>query len=279
MTATLYIVATPIGNLADITFRAVDILKKVDYIAAEDTRHSAYLLQHYAIDTPMLAYHEHSGEGQTEKVLALLQQGKNIALISDAGTPLISDPGYRLVRRARQLEMPVVPVPGPSALVAALSASGLATDSFSFHGFLPAREKARRDALELLKSQPSTLIFYEAPHRIAETLADMCVIFGVERMVTLARELTKNYETIRQMRLDEMALWVESDHNQQRGEIVLMVEGASLKGEADVMGEEAKALVCLLIDELPPRQVSKIVALHYRVPKKIVYDYVLGLKK
>lgn len=279
MTATLYIVATPIGNLADITFRAVDILKKVDYIAAEDTRHSAYLLQHYAIATPMLAYHEHSGEGQTEKVLALLQQGKSIALISDAGTPLISDPGYRLVKRARQLEMSVVPVPGPSALVAALSASGLATDSFSFQGFLPAREKARRDALELLKSQPSTLIFYEAPHRIAETLADMCAIFGVERMVTLARELTKNYETIRQMRLDEMALWVESDHNQQRGEIVLMVEGASLKDEADVMGEEAKALVCLLIDELPPRQISKIVALHYRVPKKIVYDYVLGLKK
>lgn len=278
MVATLYIVATPIGNLADMSFRAIDILKSVDYIAAEDTRHSARLMQYYAITTPMLAYHEHSGDSQTEKVLGLLQEGKSVALISDAGTPLISDPGYRLVEKAQTLEYPVVPVPGPSAIIAALCASGLPTDHFSFQGFLPAKKKARVDLLKALSQDSQTLVFYEAPHRILECINDMHEIFGPNRRITLARELTKTFETIKQKSLAEMLQWVQADLDQQRGEIVLIVEGAaSLK--QTVIGSRALALIDLLLEELPPRQVSKIVAGHYAIAKRDVYEYVIGLKK
>ncbi len=278
MTATLYIVATPIGNLDDISYRAVDILKAVDYIAAEDTRHSSRLMQHYSITTPMLAYHEHSGESQTDKVIGLLQQGKNIALISDAGTPLISDPGYRLVKKLQELNLKVVPIPGASALLAALSAAGLPTDHFSFEGFLPARQKARMDVLQSLRDATRTLVFYEAPHRIVDSVNDMYEIFGGERRITLARELTKNFETIKQKSLSEMKGWVAEDQDQQRGEIVLVLEGAKpvLNSEID---SSAAALIELLVNELPPRQVSKIVAEHCSIPKKLVYDYVLSLKK
>lgn len=279
--ATLYIVATPIGNLADITLRAIDILKRVDYIAAEDTRHSLYLMQHYGIGTPMLAYHEHSGEAQTEKLLMLLQQGKSLALISDAGTPLISDPGYPLVREAHRRSIPVVPVPGASALIAILCSSGLPTDRFSFQGFLPAKLKARQDALLALKGRQETLVFYEAPHRIAECLQDMCDVFGGQRLVTIGRELTKSFETIRQYSLADMVGWVNSDSNQQRGEIVLVVEGAkeNLSTDNEVLPEEAVRLIGLLAEAMPPKMMSKVVATHYGLPKKLVYDYVLGLKK
>jgi 16S rRNA (cytidine1402-2'-O)-methyltransferase len=278
MAATLYIVATPIGNLADMSFRAIEILKSVDYIAAEDTRHSAHLLQHYTINTPMLAYHEHSGDSQTEKVLGLLRDGKSVALISDAGTPLISDPGYRLVEKAQKLNMSVVPIPGSSAIIAALSASGLPTDHFSFEGFLPAKQKARRDVLSRLSEKSHTLVFYEAPHRILECIEDMCAIFGLQRRVTLARELTKTFETIKQKSLAEMLQWVQADTDQQRGEIVLIVEGAIQVKQTEI-GVRAEALIKLLQDELPPKQVSKIVAEHYELAKKDVYEYVLDLKK
>jgi 16S rRNA (cytidine1402-2'-O)-methyltransferase len=278
MTATLYIVATPIGNLSDITFRAVELLKTVDYIAVEDTRHSAHLLQHYSITTPMLTYHEHSSEEQAQKLIVLLQQGKHIALISDAGTPLISDPGYHLVKSALEQSISVVPLPGASAVIAALSAAGLPTDSFSFHGFLPAKAKSRRDKLDLLQSQKGTLVFYEAPHRILECLEDMCDIFGEGRVITLARELTKNFETIKQKTLIEMKQWVAADSNQQRGEIVLIVEGdKSVKPKAVIDGR-ARALIELLKSDLAPKQLSKVVAEHYGLPKKVVYDYLLSLK-
>lgn len=278
MAATLYIVATPIGNLDDISYRAVDILKKVDYIAAEDTRHSSRLMQHYAISTPMLAYHEHSGDSQTEKLVGLLQEGKNIALISDAGTPLISDPGYQLVSKVQALDFSVVPIPGASAILAALSAAGLPTDHFSFEGFLPSKQKARVDVLQALSGASRTLVFYEAPHRIADSLGDMCEVFGRDRRITLARELTKNFETIKQKSLGEMKDWVDSDDNQQRGEIVLVLEGEKLQKKNE-MDNSAVALVTLLINELPPKQVSKIVAEYCSIPKKLVYDYVLSLKK
>lgn len=280
MPATLYIVATPIGNLADITLRAIDTLKKVDIIAVEDTRHSAFLLQQYGITTPMVAYHEHSGDGQTDKLFALLEDGKSIALISDAGTPLISDPGYKLVQKIHQMNGLVVPIPGASAVLSALCASGLATDQFTFIGFLPAKSKARQDTLSLLVEKTETLIIYEAPHRILATLADLSLIFGAERRITLARELTKTFETIRQLSMQQMLEWVAADANQQRGEIVLIVEGAPHKLAFDhALSAEVKHLSQQLLSELPPKTISKIVAAHYDVPKKLVYDYVLSLKK
>ena len=275
----LYIVATPIGNLADISLRAIEVLRAVDYIAAEDTRHSAHLMQHYGLNTPMLAYHDHSGEKQTEKLLGFLQEGKSVALISDAGTPLISDPGYPLVKEAHEKGITVIPIPGASAMVAALCASGLATDHFSFCGFLPAKAKARQDILRMLAGRQETLVFYEAPHRIAETLVDMCNILGEDRLITLGRELTKNFETIRQYTLAEMKAWVQGDPNQQRGEIVLLVEGAKVVAMADKISQDAEQLVQLLMEELPPKTASKIVAEYCSLPKKLVYDHILSLKK
>ena len=277
MTPALYIVATPIGNLDDMTQRAIEVLRAVDCIAAEDTRHSARLLQHYAIQTPVKAYHEFGGEGQVENVFRYLAQGKSVALISDAGTPLISDPGYRLVTRAHESGIQVVPVPGASAVTAALSAAGLPTDRFCFEGFLPAKAGARRKSLAALQDEPRTLVFYEAPHRIAASLADMADILGPRR-VTLARELSKTFETIVQKPLDEMCAWVAQDNNQQKGEIVLVLEGAAT-GKQWQLGEDAQRLAVLLATEMPPQKASKLVADYCRVPKKQVYEYLLSLKK
>ena len=278
MSATLYIVSTPIGNLDDISHRAIKVLNQVNLIAAEDTRHSARLLQHYAINTPMQAYHEFGGDAQTETLFRYLAQGKSIALISDAGTPLISDPGYRLVARAHREGVQVVPVPGACALVAALSASGLATDSFCFEGFMPAKSKARRDRLQALIHEDRTLIFYEAPHRVLECLQDMCELLGADRRISLARELTKTYETILQTTLAGMCEWVAADSNQRRGEIVLVVEGARPQ-ERTELDDKARQLVALLLSEMPPRKACKIVADWCGIPKKTVYDYILSLKK
>lgn len=276
MTA-LYIVATPIGNLADMTQRAVDTLNGVDLIAAEDTRHSKRLMQHYSITTPMLAYHEHGGEQQTGKLLELLTSGKSIALISDAGTPLISDPGYRIVNQAYAAGVQVVPIPGVSAMVTALSAAGLATNRFSFEGFLPAKQKARLDILVSLQDESRTMVFYEAPHRILASLQDMFQVFGGERKVTLARELTKSFETIRQLPLTEMVKWVAGDLNQQRGEIVVVVDGVKFEKKTD-LDEEGRRLLEMLADELPPKKASKIAAEFLSVPKKVTYEYLLSLK-
>lgn len=277
MIPVLYIVATPIGNLKDITYRAVEVLSHVDYILVEDKRQSGKLLSHYQIDKPLIAYHEHSDDKQTDRIVTLLQQGMNIALISDAGTPLISDPGYRLLQKLVSLEVKIVPIPGPSALIAAMSSSGLATDRFSFEGFLPAKKQAREKVLELLKGEVRTMVFYEAPHRIVDAVQAMAAVFGDNRQVCLARELTKTFETIRCLPAADLAAWIESDDNQQRGEIVLVVEGAKEQKNQD-LSEQQKKLIALLVDDLPPKKLSKIVAEYAKINKKTAYDYILSLK-
>src|SRR4026209_1682484 len=222
MPGTLYLVATPIGNLADITHRALQVLRDVDLIACEDTRHTHKLLQHYGITTKTVSYHEHNEQQRAAELIGLLKQGSNIAVVSDAGTPSISDPGYRLVRAAIENEVTVVPVPGPSALISALVAAGLPTDEFFFAGFLPARSNARRARLNELRSVPGTLIFYEAPHRLAATLKDAHEILG-EREAVVARELTKLHEEIRRGRLSDLATHYANEEN-PRGEIVVLID-------------------------------------------------------
>ena len=222
MAGILYLVATPIGNLADITHRALQILKDVDLIACEDTRHTHKLLSHYGITTKTISYHEHNEQQRTAQLIDMLQQGSDIAVVSDAGTPSISDPGFRLVRAAIENEIAVVPVPGPSALISALVAAGLPTDEFFFAGFLPARSNARRARLEELRSVPGTLIFYEAPHRLSATLKDAYEILG-EREAVVARELTKVHEEIRRGRLSQLATDY-ADEKDIRGEIVLLID-------------------------------------------------------
>src|SRR5215217_425201 len=222
MPGTLYLVATPIGNLADITHRAIQVLNHVDLIACEDTRHTHKLLQHYAINTKTISYHEHNEQQRETQLIELLKQGSNIAVVSDAGTPSISDPGYRLVRAAIENEVRVVPVPGPSALISALVAAGLPTDEFFFAGFLPPKSNARRARLAELQAVPGTLIFYEAPHRLSATLKDAYEILG-EREAVVARELTKIHEEIRRGRLSSLSAHYANDDN-TRGEIVVLID-------------------------------------------------------
>jgi 16S rRNA (cytidine1402-2'-O)-methyltransferase len=222
MSGTLYLIATPIGNLADITHRALQVLKDVDLIACEDTRHTHKLLQHYGITTKTVSYHEHNEQQRTAQLIAQLKDGSNIAVVSDAGTPSISDPGFRLVRAAIENDVPVVPVPGPSAVISALIAAGLPTDEFFFAGFLPSRSNARRTRLNELRAVPGTLIFYEAPHRLASTLKDAYEILG-EREAVVARELTKLHEEIKRGRLSELSSHFE-DHDKARGEIVVLID-------------------------------------------------------
>ena len=221
MPGTLYLVATPIGNLSDITHRALQVLRDVYLIACEDTRHTQKLLNHYGINTKTISYHEHNEQQRAAQLIDQLKQGSNIAVVSDAGTPAISDPGFRLVRAAIENDVPVVPVPGPSALISALIAGGLPTDEFFFGGFLPARSNARRARLAKLQSVPGTLIFYEAPHRLAATLKDAYEILG-ERDAVVARELTKIHEEIRRGRLSQLSTYYEGE--EPRGEIVLLID-------------------------------------------------------
>lgn len=269
---TLYIVATPIGNLGDMPPRAVEVLQRVSRIAAEDTRHSAGLLRHFAIERPLLSLHEHNERQKTETLLAHLKMGESIALISDAGTPLISDPGYYLVREAHHAGIRVVPIPGPSALIAALSASGLPTDRFCFEGFLPAKSTARRKALEALRDEPRTLAFYESPHRILESLADLVAVLGAERPATLARELTKTFETLRHATLGALHSFVVSDPNQQKGEFVLLVQGAPpSEGE----GGEGRRIAEILVTELPLKQAAALAAAISGEKKNALYKYLL----
>jgi 16S rRNA (cytidine1402-2'-O)-methyltransferase len=273
----LYVVATPIGNLGDMSPRAVEVLQRVGRIAAEDTRHSAGLLRHFAISTPMLSLHEHNERQKSELLLERLRGGESIALISDAGTPLISDPGYVLVREAHRAGIRVVPVPGPSALIAALSASGLATDRFCFEGFLAAKAGPRRRQLEALREESRTLAFYETPHRILDSLADLAAILGAERPAVLARELTKTFETIRHDTLGGLRAWVEGDANQQRGEFVLLVQGAvQQRAELD---PEARRIAALLAAELPLKQAAALAASISGEKKNALYKYLLARKE
>lgn len=274
----LYVVATPIGNLGDMVPRAVETLQTVALIAAEDTRHSSRLLSHFAIKTPCIAYHDHSDDSRVDQLVAKMQAGESVALISDAGTPLVSDPGYRLVRSARQAGIQVVPIPGACAMIAALSAAGLPSDRFAFEGFLPAKQIARCTQLQSLAADSRTLIFYEAPHRILETLQDMVQVFGPEREVVIAREITKTFETIKGDSVAALVDWVAADSNQQRGEIVLLVHGAP-KQENEMLTPEQIHIMKVLLDELPVKQAASIGAKLTGLKKNFLYDWALHQEK
>lgn len=276
-TATLYVVATPIGNLQDMQPRAVEILRKVSLIAAEDSRHSAPLLRHFDITAPVWAYHDHSDQQRTAAIIERLQGGEDVALISDAGTPLISDPGYRLVDAAHQHGIRVCPIPGACAMVAALSASGLPTDRFRFAGFLPAKSQARINVLTEYQKATDTLVFYEAPHRLLDTLRDMQATYGDERVVVLARELTKMFETIRRLPLAEMVAWVASDSNQQRGECVLLLKGVT--EEVSSLTPEAEKAMRVLAEELPLKQAAALAAKITGLKKNALYQWALDTLK
>jgi 16S rRNA (cytidine1402-2'-O)-methyltransferase len=273
----LYVVATPIGNLGDMSRRGVEVLQAVDLIAAEDTRHSQRLLQHFAIATPVMAYHDHSDERALKKIHACLAGGGSVALVSDAGTPLISDPGYRLVRYVQDSGFTVRPVPGACAAIAALSVSGLATDRFLFEGFLPARAGTRANRLAELSRASATLIFYEAPHRVQDCLQAMVDAFGEGREAVLAREVTKTFETIKRASLAELLAFVAADSNQQKGEIVLIVAG--MRGGEQEITTEVAALLLRLVQELPAKRAAAVVADCTGLRKKQLYDYLLGLRE
>jgi 16S rRNA (cytidine1402-2'-O)-methyltransferase len=271
----LYLVATPIGNLGDMTQRAIAVLDQVDFIAAEDTRHSRRLLSHLGIKTKLLAYHEHNEDRITAKLINELETGNSIAVISDAGTPLISDPGYRLVTQAHECDIKVVPVPGVCAAIAALSAAGLATDSFTFEGFPPAKQGTRLHFLEQFAEQRRTMIFYVSCHRIIETLRDMQTVFGADRRVTFARELTKTFETIKRLELSDLINWVEEDENQRKGEIVLVVEGNVADAAENTQLDH---YLSILLAELPVKQTVKLVVKMTGEHKNDVYKRALELK-
>lgn len=271
----LYVVATPIGNLADMVPRAVEILQAVDLIAAEDTRHSAKLMQHYAINTPLVAYHDHSDSAKVDSLVERLLRGDSVALISDAGTPLISDPGYRLVKTAREHGIPVVPIPGPCALIAALSASGLPSDRFAFEGFPPAKAVARGNFFLALSQDPRTLIFYESPHRVLDSLMAMVDAFGADRRVVLAREISKTFETILSAPLHELIQTVRDDANQQRGEIVLLVQGYAAPKLQQGLVPETERLLRILLDELPLKQAAALAARITGEKKNTLYKWAL----
>ncbi|HTI95429.1 MAG TPA: 16S rRNA (cytidine(1402)-2'-O)-methyltransferase [Rudaea sp.] len=267
----LWIVATPIGNLADLSPRAQEVLRRVDLIAAEDTRHSSTLLAQYGIVTHVLALHEHNEREKSEGLVQRLREGAQVALISDAGTPLVSDPGFRLVRAAREAGIVVSPVPGACAAIAALSAAGLPSDRFVFEGFLPAKSSARRAQLQTLAGETRTLIFYESSHRIEECLRDCVNIFGAERQGVLARELTKLYETILDGTLADLSARVASDSDQRRGEFVLLIAGAAAEADAARLAEGRRVFE-ILRRELPPSRAAKIAAEISGAPRKALYD-------
>lgn len=276
MVSTLYIVPTPIGNLDDITLRALQILKQVDLIAAEDTRRTGLLLQHFAINTRMISLHDHNEQQKTDQLIPQLKQGLSIALVSDAGTPLINDPGYHLVKSCRQAGILVVPLPGPCAAITALSAAGIASDRFCYEGFLPAKCKSRQEVLQVLMEESRTLIFYESPHRLLDTLADMVAIWGAERYVVLARELTKTWESIHGLPVGELLDWVKVDKNRSRGEMVLVVQGYRIPQEGEVViSSEVKKTLTLLQQSLPLKKAAAITAEIYGLKKNALYKYSL----
>ncbi|UZE95569.1 16S rRNA (cytidine(1402)-2'-O)-methyltransferase [Alkalimarinus alittae] len=271
--ASLYIVATPIGNLDDITLRAVEILKKVDFIAAEDTRHSQRLMNHLGVTARMMALHEHNERDKSQALIDKIKEGKSIALVSDAGTPLISDPGYFLVKLAREQGVRVVPIPGVSAVVTALSVSGLPSDRFVFEGFLPAKQGGKIKRLEAFLYETRTVIFYESPHRIVDTLEAMDEVYGSERYLVIARELTKTFETIKGDSLGALREWVDGDLNQQKGEFVLLLEG--VVESPDVSTIEQDKMLTLLMAEMPIKKASKIVSELVGGNKKDLYQRAL----
>ncbi|MEN8425702.1 16S rRNA (cytidine(1402)-2'-O)-methyltransferase [Acinetobacter schindleri] len=275
MSAQLFVVATPIGHLDDISYRAIEVLKSVSLIAAEDTRTSMQLLNHFNISTPLTACHDHNESNKIDQLIHRLLNGENMALISDAGTPLISDPGFKFVRAAQEHNIRVIPVPGACAAIAALSAVGLPSDRFSFEGFLPSKQSQRLLNLEKLKDETQTMIFYEAPHRILECVKDMANVFGADRPVGFAREITKTFETIRKMTLGELIEFIAKDANQQKGEIVLVVGGATV--EKDMDQEKLDKLLLRLLQDLSVKAASQLAADLTGIKKKVAYQRALEL--
>jgi 16S rRNA (cytidine1402-2'-O)-methyltransferase len=275
MKPSLSIVATPIGNLGDITLRALEVLRAAEVIACEDTRHARRLLDHYDIRAQLLAVHEHNEQAAAANLIELLAAGKRVALITDAGTPGISDPGSRAVAAVRAAGHAVTPLPGPNAAIAALSAAGLDDPAFHFIGFLPAKVGARRTALEGLKGIAATLVFYEAPHRIEETVADLVRILEPEREIVIARELTKLFEEIVRLPLPEATAWLQADENHRRGEFVLLVSAPPPRAGLDA---ESERILRLLLDELPVKQAAKLASAITGVAKNDLYQQALQLK-
>ncbi len=273
---TLYVVATPIGNLSDITNRAIETLASVELIAAEDTRHSKTLLKHYGINTAMISLHEHNEASRIKKIIGILQTGSSVALISDAGTPLISDPGSRLVIAVYEAGMQPVPVPGSSALCAMLSVAGQSVERFCFEGFLPSKPSARHKQLENLLSEDRTLVFYESSHRIRDSLQDMKNIFGSSRCCTVGRELTKRYESLYRGTLSEVILQMEQDIHSARGEFVIVIAGAETVSEDKV--EKGRAIMDVLLSELSISQSATLAARLSGARKKVLYEYGLSKK-
>jgi len=274
-TPALYVVATPLGNLGDITERAVEILRSADVIAAEDTRHTRNLLRHLGISKPLIAAHEHNEQEAASRLVANLEHGASVALVSDAGTPAVSDPGARIVARVRAAGFRVVPVPGANAAITALSASGRTDAHFLFYGFLPAKRTGRRQELEKIKTLPYLLVFYEAPHRVIETVEDLAEVLGGERQVVIARELTKAFESIDAMSLAEASTWLAAEPKRQRGEFVLVVEGASGEPISEV---EARRVLEALLEELSLKQAVKLAARLTGVSRNRLYEIALKIR-
>jgi 16S rRNA (cytidine1402-2'-O)-methyltransferase len=274
--AALYVVATPIGNLRDITLRALEVLAAADVVAAEDTRNSAHLLTHHGITAKkLIAVHQHNERGAAEKIIALLHAGQSVAFVSDAGTPAVSDPGALLVQAVREAGLRVIPIPGASAAMAALSAAGLNEPHFLFYGFLPNKSAARRTALQSLTSHPYTLVFYEAPHRIVECVADLCAVLGGERQIVLAREITKLFETIHACPLSDAEAWLQSDSNNQRGEFVVLVSGAVPRPG---LSAETLSTLSKLLEELPLKQAVQLAAKITGANRNELYQRALQIK-
>lgn len=276
MEPALYVVATPIGNLGDITRRAIDVLSDVDLIAAEDTRRTGQLLSIEGISKPLFAYHEHSSAQAADRLVEQIRDGAAIALVSDAGTPTISDPGYRLVRAVHDAGLRVVPIPGACAAVAALSAAGLPSDRFAFEGFLPNKSSARCARLRELANTHATLVFYEAPHRLLATLQDMQGVYSGEREIALARELTKTFETLHRSSLDEMLAWVRADTNQTRGEIVLLIAPAPKNARETPIDNELAELLVGMAEHMPAKQASKLLAQYSGMRAKVLYNHLIA---
>lgn len=274
---TLYVVATPIGNLRDISLRALDIFAAVDVIAAEDTRTTAHLLAHHSLVKKMMASHQHNERATAKKVVNLLAHGKSVALVTDAGTPGISDPGSILVNLVRNQGYKVVPIPGANAAVCALSAAGITAPRFLFYGFLPPSAGPRRRELEALKSQPYTLVFYEAPHRILECVAILAEVLGIHRQLIIARELTKLFETIHNCALGDALAWLEADVNRQKGEFVLLLSGAE-SGDEGELSDKAQHTLKLLLQDLPLKQAVRLAAEITGESKNMLYALALTLK-
>ena len=276
MSGLLYIVATPIGNLSDITIRAVEILKKVDAVLAEDTRHTKKLFDHYGIESPLVAFHEHNENEKVNYILAQISSGKSLALVSDAGTPLISDPGYNLVLEAKKNGISVVPIPGPSALIAALSSSGIESNNFTFFGFIPSKQSARLKLLKTKKSLNETIIFYESPKRILAALMDMLEVFGEKRQVCLAKEITKSFETILNDNLVNLIEYLTSDSSHQKGEFVIIISPVN-KVDLDEAQVQLEKILPILCAEMGASQAAKLAAKITGIDKKHCYKRAINL--